>query len=665
MAAYTSQFTALFDEVAALCRLAGIAGPSSPARETVFTLNVLRSRAQQAIAGAGGFPGGNSAVSGLTLRVADVERDLAGLTARVDALEGVDYTTGVFSAGGIRATGLEEDCVLFSGSDGLIQSSAGFGFDGVGVSIVSPIDLVSTNNATHRTWKGDTTRSGRGMYVQREGTGSGAAPSVSLLRVGDNSAGPVFDSTVAGGTFDSMSAAPMGASTLFRMLAFNGASGWLQSARMSFVTSEAHSLSAAGAYIAFDTIRTGELVSAERMRVSGAGNLLVGLTSDSGLPAGGGSIATTGGLVLSGSSGHAWIGPSTHPDRGVAIQREGMPAVLSVLTADDDLSVGSTIVLSGARGTFASPTTVKANNVLGAIKTLGYEGSGFANSAGQCSWNATEDWTSSAHGLRFLIQGTVTGTLTTVETTFKDGNWIVGPLGLTGLTGSGGIQLANDLASTNGSSPSAWLSASGLKGKGLRVEREGKSSLFLTYCASDTPSDNAGFNSYRSRGTLASPAAIQSGDILGAFAFGSFDGTSYVGSLTGIGATAIENHAPGACGSRLFFTATPIGSATPATTATLDDQRLVIFSTLEATASTGSIRTAGGVSAAKGGVFGGPVVVQHYTVATLPTASTWVYGMVFVSDATNAAGTGAGTAPTGGGSVKRLVYSDGTNWLLV
>lgn len=63
--------------------------------------------------------------------------------------------------------------------------------------------------------------------------------------------------------------------------------------------------------------------------------------------------------------------------------------------------------------------------------------------------------------------------------------------------------------------------------------------------------------------------------------------------------------------------------------------------------------------------FGGVTVLKHYTVATLPAAASYTYGTAFVSDATNAAGTGAGTAPTGGGAVVRLVYCTGAAWLLV
>ena len=87
-------------------------------------------------------------------------------------------------------------------------------------------------------------------------------------------------------------------------------------------------------------------------------------------------------------------------------------------------------------------------------------------------------------------------------------------------------------------------------------------------------------------------------------------------------------------------------------------------STASSSTTSGSIVTAGGVGIGGNVYVGGVVVMAHYTVATLPTASSYTYGECFVSDATQAAGTSIGSSPTGGGSVKRKVYSDGTNWLL-
>ncbi len=74
---------------------------------------------------------------------------------------------------------------------------------------------------------------------------------------------------------------------------------------------------------------------------------------------------------------------------------------------------------------------------------------------------------------------------------------------------------------------------------------------------------------------------------------------------------------------------------------------------------TGNINAGGSITA------GAPIVHPSYTVATLPSAATYIYGIVFVTDATLTTITGLGLAPTGGGSNKVPCYSDGTNWLML
>lgn len=63
-------------------------------------------------------------------------------------------------------------------------------------------------------------------------------------------------------------------------------------------------------------------------------------------------------------------------------------------------------------------------------------------------------------------------------------------------------------------------------------------------------------------------------------------------------------------------------------------------------------------------VFNGVVIMAHYTVATLPSASSNQYGECFVSDSNAPNGTGYGTTVVGGGSYIRKVFSDGYNWIL-
>lgn len=62
-------------------------------------------------------------------------------------------------------------------------------------------------------------------------------------------------------------------------------------------------------------------------------------------------------------------------------------------------------------------------------------------------------------------------------------------------------------------------------------------------------------------------------------------------------------------------------------------------------------------------LFGGPAIYASYTVSTLPAAASNAFAIVFVTDATSAATTGQGSAPTGSGSVTRPVYSNGSSWL--
>ena len=78
--------------------------------------------------------------------------------------------------------------------------------------------------------------------------------------------------------------------------------------------------------------------------------------------------------------------------------------------------------------------------------------------------------------------------------------------------------------------------------------------------------------------------------------------------------------------------------------------------------STGAIVVSGGAGVAGNVVSGGVVRTGSFTVATLPAAATYPGGMAYVTDAN--ATTRLSTA-AGGGSSKVMVYSDGTNWLIL
>jgi len=84
--------------------------------------------------------------------------------------------------------------------------------------------------------------------------------------------------------------------------------------------------------------------------------------------------------------------------------------------------------------------------------------------------------------------------------------------------------------------------------------------------------------------------------------------------------------------------------------------------TASTSTTTGALVVSGGAGFAENVVSGGVVRTGSFTVATLPAAATYPGGMAYVTDA-NATTRLATVA--GGGSNKVMVFSDGTNWLIL
>lgn len=80
----------------------------------------------------------------------------------------------------------------------------------------------------------------------------------------------------------------------------------------------------------------------------------------------------------------------------------------------------------------------------------------------------------------------------------------------------------------------------------------------LTASATNSPS----INFERARGTLASKAQAQAGDVLGSFIFNGYTGSSDGSFAAGFGAIATENQASGHAGAEMIFETTSNGSTT-------------------------------------------------------------------------------------------------------
>lgn len=158
---------------------------------------------------------------------------------------------------------------------------------------------------------------------------------------------------------------------------------------------------------------------------------------------------------------------------------------------------------------------------------------------------------------------------------------------------------------------------------------------------------NAPFNQkfMRSRGTVAAPTVLNANDD-----YAAIYGYGYVGAVNGYLSAALMQF-------------TNVGAITDATNGL--GSQINFYTKLAGTDTALQLAlTIEGGSAPKITAVG-PVIPPIYTVAGLPSAASYTYGFAAVSNANEAAGTALGTAPTGGGAVKRIVYSDGANWLLM
>ncbi len=164
----------------------------------------------------------------------------------------------------------------------------------------------------------------------------------------------------------------------------------------------------------------------------------------------------------------------------------------------------------------------------------------------------------------------------------------------------------------------------------LHVIRDG-SAAHLAYF--DNYGKTANTRWRRANGTIATPTALLSGDLIGNFGFGGYTGSAFSASAVAIKVSATENWSATAIGAAITFFTTPNGSVTSAERMIIDQDGKVGIGTISPSTTLD---------------IDGPARVKSYTVAGVPSASTAGAGsFIYVSDET-------------GGAV--LAFSDGTNW---
>lgn len=342
-----------------------------------------------------------------------------------------------------------------------------------------------------------------------------------------------------------------------------------------------------------------------------------------------------------------------------SLTRAGQTMTVTFGGAATGVTIGTTTIISGTAGRVLYETS---GNLLGEISTLTSDGT-IVTASGPFRLT-TNGALSSGNGPAFQLNGT----------------WITG--------GSATTTKPYVLIETTGATSTGWSTsgtglginaASGFTGRLLELQVNGVSRAYVTgsgYVASTT-----GFlGDTGSVATLLFQTSLGSFRLASASAAIQFHATNanlgYDLTLRRAGAANLAlgdtnaavpvNQAITTQGSRGGTDSNTAGAdltiQSGIGTGTATPSSLILQSTIPAASGTTAQTSTTGLT-----ILNGTAKLSSYTVATLPSASISGAGaLAFITDeSVFTAATGIGLAPTGGGSTKVIVYSDGTNWLIL
>lgn len=232
-------------------------------------------------------------------------------------------------------------------------------------------------------WGGNSALLGRGLFVQRQG--AGAQVTTEMLAVGSGVPLARFSGSVASGSIGAIGATAVGVGADYALRTFG--TSWVRTASVMLSTTETHSGSALGTYIGLNTVLTGATTLAERARINGTGDLVVGGSGD-------------------------WLGNAGLLGRGLFVQRDTADASVEIFTARTvpACQFGGTVT----GGTLASPSQTPAAAVVN-FRLRGRDNSGNNVVGANYLMQSTEAWTSSARGTSISIQTILTGASTLAD----------------------------------------------------------------------------------------------------------------------------------------------------------------------------------------------------------------------------------------------------------
>lgn len=187
---------------------------------------------------------------------------------------------------------------------------------------------------------------------------------------------------------------------------------------MSYNAAEAHTPSAKGTYIEFDTTPIGSTTRTTRMTITDAGDIIATSSVTASAFFGNGAGLTG---ILTEASSPTWSGVHTWSKEGTA------PNSINVNNISNTL--GSSSVFAGRRafGTAVSSTTVTAGGGLVAVTGRGYDGDNFnAAPDATISLVASETFTDTSHPTHALIRNTPSGSVTAVTNVVVTSGGVVG-----------------------------------------------------------------------------------------------------------------------------------------------------------------------------------------------------------------------------------------------
>lgn len=155
-----------------------------------------------------------------------------------------------------------------------------------------------------------------------------------------------------------------------------------------------------------------------------------------------------------------------------------------------------------SRGTTASPSATQSGDILFQLAGGGYGSTAWRTGTARVVFYSTQNWTDSAVGSRVVISTTPNDSVTRADRVIvdQDGTVIIG----------------------DAAPASAFVDST----QRLIQPRASSSNTIAVLTASATSTDRGILQSLRSRGTLASPSAVQSGDYLWSLRAGGYDGAT-------------------------------------------------------------------------------------------------------------------------------------------